>query len=288
MKTILSETFYQQVPADQQERLSSFRTAHPRQQVDLLGVTWSYLLGGQGSETLLILPGGERLGDVAFPLMEQFESAFRCLYPAYPPLATMEALLDGLAALLDRLSIAQVILFAASFGGDVGQCFVRTYPERVSKLILLNTGLPDVQLGKAARRGKALISLLPLRTVRLLLQRRLMRGLAVRPEEQPLFQAMLRELVAHLTRADLVSAFDDTIDYHLHYRFSPEDLSTWSGKVLILQSDDDPVTTPARRLALRQAYPQAQMHLFQQAGHTPFLSQPGEFYPLVRTFLRES
>jgi pimeloyl-ACP methyl ester carboxylesterase len=288
MKIILSEIFYQQVPVDQQERLSSFRTAHPRQQVDLLGVTWSYLLGGQGSETLLILPGGERLGDVAFPLMEQFEPACRCLYPAYPPLATMEALLDGLAALLDRLSIAQVILFAASFGGDVGQCFVRTYPERVSKLILLNTGLPEAQLGKAARLGKVLISLLPLRIMRLLLQRRLMRGLAVRSEEQPLFQAILRELVAHLTRADLLSAFDGTIDYHLHYRFSPEDLSTWSGNVLILQSDDDPVTTPARRLALRQVYPQAQMHLFQQAGHTPFLSQPDEFYPLVRTFLRES
>lgn len=115
-----------------------------------------------------------------------------------------------------------------------------------------------------------------------------MRGLAVRSEEQPLFQAMLRELVAHLTRMDLVSAFDDTIDYHLHYCFSPEDLSTWSGNVLILQSDDDPATTPARRLALRQVHPQARIHLFQWGGHTPFLSPPDEFYPLVRTFLHES
>lgn len=59
----------------------------------------------------------------------------------------MGALVDGLAALLDRLSIEQVIFFAASFSGDVGQCFVRKYPDPVSRLILLNTGIPDERLG---------------------------------------------------------------------------------------------------------------------------------------------
>jgi pimeloyl-ACP methyl ester carboxylesterase len=287
MKTILPEAYYQHVPAEQQERLRAFRAAHPREQVDLLGTTWSYLLGGQGNETFLILPGGERIGDVAFSLMQQFEPEYRCLYPSYPPFSTMEALVDGLAALLDRLSMASVMLFAASFGGDVGQCFVRKYPERVRKLILLNTGIPDEQLGKATRRGKKLVSLLPLLLVRFLFQKLLVRGLSVRPEEQQIFQAMLRELVAHLTRADLVSTFDETIDYRLNYHFSPADLTTWPGKVLILQSDDDPATRPAMRLALRQLYLRAQIHIFQRAGHTPFLSQPDEFYPLVRTFLHE-
>jgi pimeloyl-ACP methyl ester carboxylesterase len=41
------------------------------------------------------------------------------------------------------------------------------------------------------------------------------------------------------------------------------------------------------RLALRNLYPQAQVHVFQQAGHTPFLSRPDEFYPLVQAFLRD-
>jgi 3-oxoadipate enol-lactonase len=54
-----------------------------------------------------------------------------------------------------------------------------------------------------------------------------------------------------------------------------------------LQSDDDPATKPAMRQALRDLYPHAQIHTFQGAGHTPFLSQPGEFYPLMRAFLHE-
>ena len=272
MKTTLSETDYQHILAEQQERLHAFRTTHPREQIDLSGTTWSSLLGGQGTETLLLLPGGERIGDVAFPLIQQFEPEYRCLYPSYPPYSTMGALVDGLASLLERLSIEQVILFAASFGGDVGQCFVRKYPDRVSKLILLNTGIPDEQLGRATKRWKPLVSFLPLGIVRFLVQKLLVKALSVRSEEQLFWQAMLHELVAQLTRADMVSSFDETIDYRLNYHFSPDDLATWTGKVLILQSDDDPATKPAMRLALRNLYPQAQIYTFQRAGHTPFLS----------------
>lgn len=287
MTTIISETDYKGVPAEQKERLHAFRATHPREHVDLSGTVWSYLSGGQGTETLLILPGGERIGDVAFPLFQQFEQEYRCLYPSYPPFSTMSALVDGLAALLDRLSIEQVMLFAASFGGDVGQCFVRKYPDRVSKLILLNTGIPDERLGKATRRAKPLVTALPLRIVRFLINGILGKALSVRPEEQLFWQAMMRELVAQMTRADIVSTFDETIDYRLNYHFSPNDLESWPGKVLILQSDDDPATKPEMRRALRNLYPQAQVHMFHQAGHTPFLSQPDEFYRRVRTFLHQ-
>jgi maspardin len=287
MNTLFSETDYKHVPAEQKERLHTFRMTHPRKQIDLMGTAWSYLIGGQGTETLLILPGGERIGDVAFPLMQQFEQEYRCLYPSYPPFSTMDALVDGLAALLDRLSIEQVILFAASFGGDVGQCFVRKYSDRVSRLILLNTGIPGERLGKATKRSKPLVTLLPLGIVRPLVSAVLVKALSVRPEEQLFWRALLHELVGNLTRADMISSFDETIDYRLNYHFSPDDLTAWPGNVLILQSDDDPATKPAMRLALRNLYPQAQVHTFHQAGHTPFLSQPDEFYPLVRTFLHQ-
>ena len=123
--------------------------------------------------------------------------------------------------------------------------------------------------------------------VRFLVQKILVKALSVRPEEQLFWQAMMHELVNQLTRADMVSSFDETIDYRLNYHFSPANLASWPGKVLILQSDDDPATKPAMRQALRNMYPQAQTRPFQRAGHTPFLSQPDEFYPLVSAFLLE-
>jgi maspardin len=287
MPVTLEKHGYQAVPREQWERLQTFRRHHPRTEITLAGATWSYLLGGgdAGSKTLLILPGGERKGDLAFPLMEHFESRYRCLYPAYPPCKTMASLVAGLVALLDRLAIERVDVFAASFGGDVGQCLVRAHPERVSSLILLNTGIPDVRLGKATQRGRALVALLPLPLLRVLIERLLHKLLSVQPAEASLWQAVLHELLGTLTRADLISSFENTIDYRLHYHFTPEDLADWPGKVLLLQSDDDPATTPAMRMALRRLYPQARVHTFHGAGHTPFLSQPAEFYPLVSAFL---
>ncbi len=258
MKTTISDTDSQHALVEQQERLHTFRMTHQREQIDLSGTTWSYLLAGHGTKTILILPGGERIGDVAFPIVQEFEQEYRCLYPSYPPYPTMGELVDGIAALLRRLAIDKVILFAASFGGDVGQCFVRQYPDRVSKLILLNTGVPDERLGKATQRSKPLVTLLPMGLVHFLVENLVFgRALTVRPEERLFWQSMMHELVDQLTRADLVSSFDETIDYRLNYHFSPADLATWPGKVLILQSDDDPATKPAMREALRNLYPQA-------------------------------
>ncbi len=287
MKTTISETDPLHAFVEQQERLHAFRESHPREQIVLSGTTWSYILTGHGTATILSLPGGERIGDLAFPIVQQFEQEYRCLYPSYPPFSTMSELVDGLAVLLKRLEIDKVILFAASFGGDVGQCFVRKYPDQVSKLILLNTGIPDERLGKATQRSKPLVALLPMGVVRFMVQKILRKALSVRPEERLFWQEMLHELIAQLTRADMVSSFDETIDYRLNYKFSPDDLASWTGKILILQSDDDPATKPAMRQALRNLYPQAQVHTFLSAGHTPFLSQPDEFFPLVRTFLQQ-
>lgn len=288
MKTMRSDMDGTRVAAQLREHLAAFRAKYPREQIGLGGTAWSYRIGGEGAETLLILPGGDRIGDIAFRLFQEFAHDYRCLYPAYPPLSTMGALVEGLSAMLDRLAIAQVLIFAPSFGGDVGQCFVRAYPDRVRKLILQNTGVPDEPPGRAATRVKPLVTLLPLGVVRFLIGKRLGRVLAARPEERSFWRVMLREEVASLTRADVVSTFEETIDYRLHYHFSSTDLAAWPGKVLILQSDDDPTTKPAMRAALRALYPQAQVHTFHRAGHTPSLSQPDVFYPRVRAFLQES
>jgi pimeloyl-ACP methyl ester carboxylesterase len=278
---------YRDVPANQVERLLRFRATHPRQQVTLSGIDWTYLVGGAGPTTLLIPAGGERLGDVGFPLVEHFEQGYCCVYLAFPPLSAMRALVDGVADVLDHIGVDRVMLMGASFGGDIAQCFVRAYPTRVDKLILMNTGIPDERLGRATRRARPLVSRLPMRLVRTLLNAYLGRALAVPIIERAFWRALLRELIGQLTRADIIASFDDTIDYRLNYHFAPSDLAHWSGNALILQSDNDPATSPAMRQAIRTLYPSAQMHVFHSAGHTPFLSQPDQFYPLVDAFLRE-
>jgi pimeloyl-ACP methyl ester carboxylesterase len=45
---------------------------------------------------------------------------------------------------------------------------------------------------------------------------------------------------------------------------------------------------PRSRAALRATYPQARVHTFHGAGHTPFLSQPEEAFAVVRLFLAKA
>jgi len=62
---------------------------------------------------------------------------------------------------------------------------------------------------------------------------------------------------ASLTRADVVSTFEVTIDCRLNYHFSTADLAAWPGKMLMFQSDDDSTAKCTIRAALRTSYTQA-------------------------------
>jgi hypothetical protein len=74
------------------------------------------------------------------------------------------------------------------------------------------------------------VTLPPLGIVRFLESALLVKALWVQPRERLIFRAMMRELIANLTRADIVRWFDDTIDYRLNYHFSPYDLGSGLAK----------------------------------------------------------
>jgi len=72
---------------------------------------------------------------------------------------------------------------------------------------------------------------------------------------------------------------------HPRRRLVIDGLQDWPGRIRLLDVDDDPGVRPPMRAALRALYPQAQVHTFHGAGHTPFLSQPDEYFAVVSAFL---
>src|SRR5829696_3904935 len=125
-----------------EQRLQVFRRTHPYRKIDVDGLRWRYVVGGEGGRTILLPSGGARVPDVYLLLFETLEPHFRIISPAYPAAHTMAALVEGLAAVLDAEGADNADLFGSSFGGFVAQCFVRRYPERVRSLVLANTGAP--------------------------------------------------------------------------------------------------------------------------------------------------
>lgn len=68
------------------------------------------------------------------PCLPSYEGSDALEYPSW------DALLDWLNAILDELHLDRVPLCGNSFGGAFAQAFAARYPQRVSHLILVNSG----------------------------------------------------------------------------------------------------------------------------------------------------
>src|SRR5438132_1512971 len=100
---------------------------------------WQVNVTGAGDDALVMLPGALGAVDAARHAAATLARARRVVSVDYPHVATMSELCDGLAGVLDALSIARADILGGSLGGYIAQCFVRRHPDRVRRLILSHT-----------------------------------------------------------------------------------------------------------------------------------------------------
>lgn len=274
---------------DLRQRLTAFRRRHPYREIQIDGKAWSYIIGGQGTRTLLLLPGS-LVPDLFFVPIEELERDCRVIVPAYAAVATMAELVAGVAAILDAEGVERVDVIGSSFGGYLAQCFVRAHPARVERLILAETGVRHfVSWAPSIWLLARLMKVLPSRTVRFLM-RRLWFTLFTPPASQRTFwRELMREiLTTQLGKANFVSETELLADFSAHCHFSSADLAAWPGKILILESERDEAYSPANRARMRAVYPQAQVHTIRNATHSAIATHTEEYIGTMREFLVEA
>lgn len=270
---------------NQAERLGAFRASYPNKSLAVAGVDWKYRVCGAGRQPLLMPPGGELVNDLGFDLAAALAPRFRVVYPAYPRVESLDALADGLAAILDAENIARTWVLGASFGGAVAQCMVRRHAARIERLVLSNTGVPLAHLVRGRRIVNAALSAVPWPVLRGLMARSIVKLLGAPADELPFWRDYTRQLFAtRLAKADVMTNLRIQLAYHLRYRFAPEDLAAWPGKIFVIESDND-VFNAERRKALRDTYPQAPVYTFRGAGHSPAISRKREYLEVLGRFL---
>ena len=270
------------------QRLVTFRQTHPYRERQVDGIPWRYLVSGQSRRPLLLPSGGTRLPDVYLLLFEALEPDFRIIAPAYPPVPTMAGLVSGVSAILDAEGIGAMDVLGSSFGGLVAQCVVREHPARVRRLVLANTGVPGASPIPGLGLLVPLLAHLPEGLVRRATGLNWRRWFKAPSEQQAFWLGLLDELLAtRLTKADLVSALAELLDYNRHYHFAPGDLAGWPGRILVIESSRDEAFSPAARAALRAAYPQARVQTFADRGHAVMVADPDRYVAVVRAFLDE-
>jgi pimeloyl-ACP methyl ester carboxylesterase len=286
-----SDEIYAKVPAEQVERLKEFRRAHPYKRLPFGDTVWKYISCGHGEQTLLLLPGALSIGESTFPLITAFESDYRVIAPSYALSLTMTGLCDGIAHILEAESIYQVHAIGGSYGGLVAQYFVRKYPTKVCSLVLSHTFVMTPKFEMPLKIAGKLFPALPRSLFVPLLRLRLNKMLlsTLRRRKHPEFEfwrAYLNEAVAS-DRFKEVAIHQNKCLRELarQPQFTAGDLNEWSGKILIMDSDDDPAIGAKDRVLLRKVYPQAEVHTFRDAGHVSSILKREEALSVIRRFL---
>ncbi len=282
------EDIFSDVPDKQRQEFVYFRQTHPPKYARVGDTNWRYLDSSNGDETLLLLVGGLRVADAAWKSMPMLEGDYRVITPTYPPEATMSALADGLAGMLDAINIDKVHVLAGSFGGMLAQVFVRRHPDRVNKLILSTTAVLDENSTERYQQALAMMQPLSDDEVATTAQQMMFDIIAPPEDMHAFYRAYLDELYTErLTKEDLISTYQCLIDFAENITFSASDLDGWEGNVLILESDDDATFDEDMRARVRGLYPHAETYTFEDAGHSPGTTQRDLYFSVVKNFLKK-
>ena len=263
--------------------LARFRATHPpvRRVVD--GVCWEYVVGGQGATTLVLLPGGPGRADTSFQYILALEEDFRAIAPSYPAAITRaDALVDGLRAILAYEDACPAHVAGGSYSGLVAQHLVRRHPTAVASLALSDTGVPHRGRVRYLHALRGLLARLPAPAVRALLRLGTWAYVAETGGQSAFWRDYFHGLIGTLERADWLSRLDVWIDLDRQ-----EASGTWSGRVLLLHVDHDPLFGAADRAALLARFPQARALTLGVGRHAASLGRSHEYIAAMRDFINE-
>jgi pimeloyl-ACP methyl ester carboxylesterase len=262
-------------------RFEEFLLEHPEKSLRSGATMWTYRIAGSGTEGLLLLPGAVGAGEAYFALAESLSSELRSILIEYPVVRGLDEMLSGLAGLLEREGIDRTAVLGSSFGGMVAQAFRLRFPERTRRVVLSSTGPPDAARAARNQRWLARLRYVPMPLLRGLL-RLLVRSLTSRiPRDREFWRRYYRDSLDGLTREQLESQYRVAIDFD-----NAVEGIVPGHDVLLLEGSEDSVASRKSRQALKAAYPDARVHTFDGAGHSPMLERPEEWLSVVTGFLR--
>lgn len=237
---------------------------------------------------LLLLHGG--LGDARThweTASEELSHVFRLYAPCLPSYPGSDALdhpswaglTDWLNGILDGLGLDRVPICGNSFGGALAQAFAARFPERVSHLLLVNSGpLISVPAFAAALLKSPLGKPLN-RLVNKVMYSKTMLSKTI-AEPRVLSEAFIDSVFEH---APLFSSLMSQVAASKAPAIVPSDLP-----VTVIWGDTDWLMPEKAARKLAGTYKNASLRRVEGVGHMPQLEAPVRFALIVREVLGQS
>jgi proline iminopeptidase len=209
---------------------------------------------------------------------------------------TWENLTADADALRQRLGFDRWAVLGHSFGGHVAMEYALRYPDRVSHLVLLDTG-GDSHWSQ--QHAAALLASRGYSPEKVELVRRWFNGEFTHKEyfrifmrigdaycSQPSLLLLARALIEGGWRARMRPEAFIFASHHLLKGWTVMDrLGEITAPTLVMAGRDDFVFPPECQLELAAGIPGARLRIIERAGHNPHLEQPAEVMEAVKDFV---
>ena len=260
------------------ESLEKFR-AIPTRRIEVEDRTWEYLSLGDSNSAILFLHGMGGAYDIWWMQLMALKDEFTVVSLTYPPVESLEGLSQGILTVLEEEGITRANIVGSSLGGYLAQYLVAKHPEVVERAVFGNTFPPNDLYRRKYRVIMTLARFLPESVVSAVLRRRMVRDVLPASANCEAVRMYVLEMCGgRMTKADLLT----------RYRCVVEGFESCGkrcrSKLMLIESDNDPMVPPELREELRELYNFSAVHTFHGTGHFPYLCAPDEYTNLLRSF----
>ena len=274
----------------------------PPQTIDIHGQPVTFHMMGEGPPILLIhgITSSSRTWKRVMPRLAEDHTVIapdllghgRSAKP--PGDYSLGAYASGIRDLLVALEIPRSTVVGHSLGGGIAMQFAYQFPERVGRLVLVDSGgigreVSPILRAAALPGAEFVLPVMfsPILHDGVLKLRSLLGRIGLHPNADI---EGVSEGFASLTEADARRAFLDTVRSVIDVggqRVSAEDRLYLAGDVpsMVIWGENDRLIPVSHAHKAREMLPDSRLEIFPDAGHFPFNDHPDRFVNLMRDFI---
>lgn len=201
-------------------------------------IAWNYYKLGNAGTVLLFLTGGLRRARFGYAILEKLSAEYTLLALDYPPVESIGDFIAAIDGLLASKNIKKVILIGQSYGGIIAQAYMLYRPEKVSRLILSNSGPLQFSIASrfALKVALKVVDFLSEKNAKRLFCKMILQVFPKQDRSQPMAGAVKEIVLGEFKKADVHSHFS-VVESLLPVLKD----KTYKGTtdIFVLQSEDD-------------------------------------------------